>query len=288
MNVTIYLETLKKILKRKFFMFVLFCIAFLMPLALVLNPEGPNVSSGEGWDAFLSSALVALFVVTTSNMIGNALSVGGRSDYMPLIVTRPIHRFQYVIAKWLALATIIAVVSLIQHTMFVATGAFARWGMTEEMIMLGFVERIVSALCVSSVLTLIYLMPTQPMVLIGIIAFEFATIFSMFASSFSIPLSETSGGIANLTISILGIDEWLKTSLLPAIFGGSATDTFSQYLTVFTNLSYFLAPQVHVYDIVNARPFQWSPVLEAVSNTFLALTLATAVLNAREYHYDSD
>jgi hypothetical protein len=64
--------------------------------------------------------------------------------------------------------------------------------------------------------------------------------------------------------------------------------SIGQYMLVLTNLSYFLAPQVHVYDILAAHPFRWTTPLSILSNMMLALTFATLVLNSREYHYDSD
>ncbi len=288
MNTTIYLTTLKKVMKNNFVIFMLFVFAVLGPVAISLSPADPSITSGDAFDAFLNSALVGLFVITTSNIIGSALTIGGRSDYMPLIVTRPLHRFQYVLSKWLALATIILIVSLTQQLIYTCTGAYARWGMTPSMISLGFPERVISALCVGSVLTLIYLLPKQQMVLVGIVSFEAATIFSMFNYSLNIPMSSSSSKLAEMYAAILGIDTWAKTQLLPSIFGGNALDSLHQYMLTLSSVCNFLAPQVFVYDIFYARPFQWLPVLEVSSNTLLALTLATLVLNAREYHYDSD
>ena len=130
MNKAIYLETIKKILRQRFVVFVLFAMGLLIPMALILSPEPPSVNTIEGWDAFAVSTVVGLITVTASNAIGSSLTIGGRSDYMPLIITRPMHRYQYVISKWLALATIIAVVSTVQHMLFTISGAYAKWGLT--------------------------------------------------------------------------------------------------------------------------------------------------------------
>ena len=198
------------------------------------------------------------------------------------------HRYQYVISKWLALATIIAVVSTVQHMLFTISGAYAKWGLTENMIVTIFIERIISALSVSSVLTMIYLLPTQSMVLCGIIAFEMATGFSILAMNIAVPLPDTASEVSELVASIIGLDTWAQTKLLPSIFGGNAVGSVQQYVTVINNLSNFLAPQIHVFDILEARPFVWSALMEPFSNILIALTIATAVLNAREYHYDVD
>ncbi len=288
MNKAIYLETIKKILRQRFVVFVLFAMGLLIPMALILSPEPPSVNTIEGWDAFAVSTVVGLITVTASNAIGSSLTIGGRSDYMPLIITRPMHRYQYVISKWLALATIIAVVSTVQHMLFTISGAYAKWGLTENMIVTIFIERIISALSVSSVLTMIYLLPTQSMVLCGIIAFEMATGFSILAMNIAVPLPDTASEVSELVASIIGLDTWAQTKLLPSIFGGNAVGSVQQYVTVINNLSNFLAPQIHVFDILEARPFVWSALMEPFSNILIALTIATAVLNAREYHYDVD
>lgn len=288
LNKPIYLQTIKKILNHKLILLVLFAIGVLSPLGLAVNPKNPHVSSVETWDAFAVSAMAALLIVTATNSIGTALTLGGRSDYMPLIVTRPLHRFQYVISKWLALSTIIVAISLIQHVILTASGAYTRWGMTNEMMIAGFPERILSGLSVASVLTMIYSLPKQSLVLCGIIAFEIATGISIFSLSVAVPLPEQTSDLTGTIATILGGDEWLKTVLLPSIFGGRAFSSIQQYATVLVNVANFLAPQIHVYDMFAARPFLWTPFLEVASNMLLSLTIASAILNAREYHYDSD
>ncbi len=288
MNRAIYEETVRKILKQKFVLFMLFAMGLLLPASMILSPETPAVTSVEGWDAFAVSTVIGLITVTASNAIGNSLTIGGRSDYMPLIFTRPIHRYQYVISKWLALSTIIIVVSVIQHLLLTVSGAYTRWGLTDTMILVGFFERLISALSVASVLTMIYLLPSQSMVLCGIIAFELATGISILAMSIAVPMLETASTISTELATILGIDSWAHATLLPAIFGGNALSSLHQYVAAVINLANFLAPQIHLYNILEARPFVWSALLEPISNILISLTIATAVLNAREYHYDVD
>lgn len=288
MNKTIYLITTKKILKHKFVMFMFFVIGVLAPSVMAMDPKGPTLTTIEGWDAFAISALFGIMIVTATNAIGNTLSLGGRTDYMPLIVTRPLHRYQFVTAKWLALATVVGAVSLLQHLILWLTGAYQHWGLTSSMISFMFFERILSVISVSAVLTLIYLLPSQGMILSGILAFELATGFSLFALNLTVPMKETSSDIFSLLMDILGVTEWLKTTLLPAIFGGNASQSLTQYLTVLDKVCGFLAPQFHLYDIFSVHPVQWAPFLEIISNALIALALANLIINAREYHYDVD
>lgn len=288
MNVTIYLATIRKILRHRLIAAMLVFMGVLVPLCCAALPANYPVEAVNGWDGYTIAVLGGLIVVTASNCIGSTLSVGGRSDYMPLLITRPMHRFHYVTSKWLALSTVIGAVSLSQHFILLLTGSFTKWTLTPEMIACDFIERVVATLCIASVLTLIYLLPTQNLVLSGIIAFELAMMFNVLSLTFVIPLSATSADLSSLTLQILGIDHWLKDTLFPAIFGASAVQSVSQYTTVCIGLANFLSPNLHPYDLFTARPFMWAGILEAASNVLLALTLATAVLNAREYHYDSD
>lgn len=288
MNVTIYLATIRKILRHRLIAAMLFFMGIIVPSCCAILPASYPVEAVNGWDGYTTAVLGGLIVVTASNCIGSTLSVGGRSDYMPLLMTRPMPRFHYVTSKWLALSTVIGAVSLSQHLILLLTGSFAKWTLTPEMIACDFLERIVATLCVSSVLTLIYLLPTQNLVLSGIIAFELAMMFNVLSLTFVIPLSATSADLSSLVLEILGVDHWLKDTLMPAIFGANAGQSISQYTTVCISLANFLSPNLHPYDLMTARPFMWSGILEAASNVLLALTLATLVLNAREYHYDSD
>ncbi len=288
MNKTIYLTTTKKILKHKFVMFMFFVIGVLAPLTMAFDPKGPASTTIEGWDAFAVSALFGILIVTATNAIGNTLALGGRTDYMPLIVTRPLHRYQFVIAKWMALTTVVGAVSLLQHMILWLTGGYHNWGLTSDMISFLLFERILSVFSVSAVLTLIYLLPTQSMILSGILAFELATGFSIFALNLTVPLKETSSDIFSLLMDILGVTEWLKATLLPAIFGGNASQSLTQYIMVLDKVCGFLAPQFHLYDIFSVRPIQLAPFLEILSNLLIALALANLIINAREYHYDVD
>lgn len=288
MNRAIYFETIKKIVKHRFVAFMLFIMGLAVPLSMIISPEPPTITTIEGWDAFAVSTVIGLITVTASNAIGSSLTIGGRSDYMPLIITRPLHRYQYVISKWLALATVIIIVSTVQHLLLTISGAYTKWGLTDQMIAIGFIERIISALSLSSVLTMIYLLPSQGMVLCGIVAFELATGFGILAMSIAVPIPETASDVTEMIATILGIDTWARSSLLPSIFGGNALGTVQQYVGAIANLANFLAPQIHLYDILESRPFIWSALLEPFSNILIALTIATAVVNAREYHYDAD
>ncbi len=288
MNKTIYLTTTKKIIKHKFVMFMFFVIGIIAPLAMALDRKGPATTTIEGWDPFAVSALFGILVVTATNAVGNTLALGGRTDYMPLIVTRPMHRYQFVIAKWMALATVVGTVSVLQHVLLWATGAYTSWGLTNDMISMLLFERILSVFSVTAVLTLIYLLPTQGMILSGILAFELATGFSIFALNLTVPLKETSSDIFSLLVDILGISDWAKTTFLPAIFGGNASQSLTQYITVLDKVCGFLAPQFHLYDIFSVHPIRWAPLLEIITNILIALALANLIMNAREYHYDVD
>jgi|AGTN01.1.fsa_nt_gi hypothetical protein len=125
MNVTIYLATIQKILRRKIVAGILFFMGVIVPVCCAALPPSYPVEAVNGWDGYTLAVLGGLIVVTSSNCIGSTLSVGGRSDYMPLLITRPIHRFHYVTSKWLALSTVIGAVSLSQHFILLLTGSFA-------------------------------------------------------------------------------------------------------------------------------------------------------------------
>ncbi|MBK9144318.1 MAG: hypothetical protein IPM23_17615 [Candidatus Melainabacteria bacterium] len=287
MNRTIYTETILKICRHKFVMVSLFLIALAGPILDSNKDITPMMPTVSAVDPNTVSILLGFFVVTITSCVGS-LTLGGRSDYMPLIVTRPLHRFQYVVAKWLALATVIAAVTVTQAIILLFTGSFGHSGLTPLMIAAAFLDRIVAALTISSIFTFIYLLPNQSCILVGIVAFELAIGIRMVPASMVFPQSGSNADITMMELQIMGTLDWLTREIIPVLFGGSALQGFESYMSLLYQGASFLAPKVDTYDLITARPFYFTPLLEAVSNTLIALTCATAIVNAREYHYDAD
>lgn len=287
MNRTIYSETVLKICRHKFVMVSLFLIALAGPILDRNREIAPMMPTVSPVDPNTVSILLGFFVVTITSCVGS-LTLGGRSDYMPLIVTRPLHRFQYVVAKWLALATVIAAVTLTQATILLLAGNFSHSGLTPLMIAAEFFDRIVAALTISSIFTFIYLLPNQSCILVGIVAFELAIGIRMVPASMVFPQSGSNADITLMELQIMGTLDWLTREIIPVLFGGSALQGFESYMSLLYQGANFLAPKVDTYDLLTARPFYFTPILETVSNTLIALAGATAIVNAREYHYDAD
>lgn len=288
MNWTIYKETVLKICRHKFIMAFMIMIAISGPALSNANHLSVVLPPVNAVDPFTVSVLLGFLIVTITSCIGSSISMGGRSDYMPLIVTRPVPRFHYVISKWLALATIMASVTLCQNLIITLSLTTGSWGLTPEMIACSYLDRIVAALTISSIFTFLYLLPNQTCILVGIVAFELAIGIKMMPMTMVFPQSASNTDIAYMQLQILGTMDWLSNTVLPTLIGGSAVESFQSYMTLLYQSANFLAPKVDTYDLVTARPFFFSPVLEVISNTLIALTCATLIVNSREYHYDAD
>lgn len=283
MNRTIYLQSIKKIITHKWIAMVLLFTALVVPFSAT-SPRSPITL----YDSFTVATLLGLIVSTTTSVIGSAFSVGGRSDYMPLIITRPMTRLTYVVSKWLALSTVIATVSVTQMLIIYLMGSTTEWGWSNTMVACSFVERILVALAQSAVFTMIYLLPTQNMALTGLLIFELVLGLSVIPIFFVIPSTESATSLAMLPLEISGTLECFNKQILPTILGGHALQSQEQYQQILMTIMDFFAPRFHVYDIVTARPFQWEPPLRVIGNTLIAICLASAILNSREYHYDVD
>lgn len=286
MNSTIYLNTLKKILKHKFVLMALVLSIFLVPLSSIEST--PLLKTASIRDSYLVSFVLTMLIVTLTSPFPATISMSSRMDYMPLIVTRPIPRWTYVIAKWLALSTVIGGTLLLQQILYYFISLAQPINITPVMYLCDSIDRVLVALSLSSVITFVYLLPTELSILAGIVAIQLGAATHVIPISLGVPQTDSTATVYDYAIHIFEADSLMKEKILPILMGGAFGDNLEIYANAFRNFTQFMAPNIHTYDLLNARPFQLSPFLQIFSNISLALFLATVTLNAREFHYDTD
>lgn len=288
----ILVYTVLKIARNPFLILMASLLGIGVPLCMSLVPPSPfEAAEPTAIDSYYCALVFAFVVVTSSNCVGNAVSVGGRGDYLPLIFTRPLSRYSFVFSKWLSIAVAVASVSLLQYTIMFLTGALEARCMTQQMIACGFVERITDSLSVAAIMMLVYLLPSQTYVLIGILAVEFA-VFYRALSQVSFLASPTDGTASDalLILEALGIKPWFEKFCAPMLFGPSGSLPLEECGHTFKAIVEFLSPTLHVYDLFGADPLSncWLPLTKWLFNVCLAVLLTIAIVNAREYHYGAD
>ena len=287
MNKTIYLNTLKKILKHKFVLTLIVLMSVAMPLNLV-TPSASGIDTNTLRDSFLTIFLLGMLIITLTNPFPVTISMSGRMDYMPLIVTRPVNRWQYVVSKWLALSTVLCGTTVIQEIIYAACLYIKDNDFNTLVIASSLLDRVLIGMSMSSVLTFVYLLPTEMTILIGILAIQLAAATHLFPLGFATAHTETSETATVMTFKILGLYEWFNDKIFPVLFGSGSQESVGDYLKFFHEFAQFMAPNIHTYDLLTARPLFLSPLLQIVSNISIALLAATITLNVREFHYDTD
>lgn len=287
MNKTIYLNTIRKILKHKFVITILIVTTFCVPFA-TLGPNEDYLKLASIKDSFLTVFVVGMLIITLTNPFPVTISMSGRMDYMPLIITRPIPRWHYVCSKWLALSTILCGMTITQQVLFTIINIVQVKDLTTMTVLCSFLDRVLIGMSMSSILTFVYLMPTEMTILIGILAIQIAAATHLLPTGLVFPQSESSDTATDMTLRIFGFNQWLQEKIYPIIFGSSSRESLSNYTELFKHCTQFLAPNIYTYDLFKARPLYLTPLLQVLSNTALALVFATITLNVREFHYDSD
>lgn len=288
----ILVYTVLKIARNPFLILMGSLLGIGVPLCMSLVPPSPfEAAEPTATDSYYCALIFAFVVVTSSNCVGNAVSVGGRGDYLPLIFTRPLNRYSFVFSKWLSIAIAVAAVSLLQYTIMFLTGALEARCMTKQMIACGFFERITDSLSVAAIMMFVYLLPSQTYVLIGILAVEFA-VFYRALSQVSFLASPTDGTASDalLLLEVLGIKAWFDKSCAPMLFGPSAALPLEECGQAFKAFVEFLSPTLNIYDLFGPDPLSncWLPLTKWLFNVLLAVLLTIAVVNSREYHYGAD
>lgn len=288
----ILIFTILKIARNPFLILMACLLGIGVPLCMSLVPPSPfDAAEPTAIDSYFCALIFAFVVVTSSNCVGNAVSVGGRGDYLPLIFTRPLNRYTFVISKWIAIAIAVASVSLLQYTIMFVTGALEARCMTQEMIACGFIERVTDSLSVAATMMFVYLLPTQTHVLIGILVVEFAVFYRALSqvSFVTAPTGGTAYDIVHLA-EALGVKQWFEKVVAPLVFGPGATIPLEELGQLFKVLIDFLSPTLNIYDLLGPDPVSncWLPLAKWLFNVSLAVLLTVAIVNAREYHYGAD
>ena len=187
--------------------------------------------------------------------VANSNSFSG-GEYLALLFTRPVSRFNYVITKWLAASIGVSIIVAIQITtvqlMLNLKGIDMEVAGPYDMVSL-----ILNSFSYSALIVLIYSFPAK----IGIWIFLTGFYAMMLGSTITKGMSDHPGSMKE----------------------------FLFWVSKFINLGQeILLPSIDVYTLSNNLLFTWSPVLNYVFDTVAYLVLATMILNRREFFYATE
>lgn len=287
-NRAIYLFTLRRMAKNYVFYFIAFGFIFLLPIS-TLAEQATSTMHNDAVSSYTCSLLFGLSIIVSQNIAGSGAAQGGGSDYLPLILSRPITRAQYIFTKWIALATVVGTVSMLQFAMLSVFGETSLHHWTDLMVVCAFFERILDALSVCIALVLVSLFPTRQLFGYGVIGLELIGLnHIVFDFDFYVPSSVANTASTMNALNQIGVTGWFKHSVFPLISMTSFDTTIEFMTVVLSQLSDFIAPRFFVFDFVSNFTFDLYPLISYLMNLCVGLLICLLLLNWRDINYAAE
>lgn len=281
----IYLYTLRRMAKHYVFYVIAFGFIFFLPLTTLADPNSTNAHN-DAVSSYTCALLFGLSIIVSQNIAGGGAAQGGGSDYLPLILSRPLSRAQYIFTKWLALATVVGTVSILQFLMLCVCGETVTHHWTTLMVVCSFVERVLDALSICIALVLVSLLPTRQLFGYGVIALEAIGLNHLiFDFDFYVPAYSSA---TTSVLKHLGIYEWLNKHFLPLLLTCNPHDFLTLLNNLVTQISDLIAPRFFVFDFLTNSTFDIYPLVTYLMNLCVGLVLCNLLLNWRDINYASE
>ncbi len=281
----IYLYTLKRMAKHYVFYVIAFGFIFILPLTTLADPNS-TTAHNDAVSSYTCALLFGLSIIVSQNIAGGGAAQGGGSDYLPLILSRPISRAQYIFTKWFALSTVVGGVSVLQFLMLCFLGETVNHHWTLLMVICAFVERCLDALSICIALVLVSLLPTRQLFGYGVIALEIIGLNHLiFDFDFYVPVysSTTTNVLRNL-----GIYEWVNKHFVPLLITCNPHDLLIGLSNLLTQISDLIAPRFFLFDFLTNSTFDIYPLVTYLMNLSVGLVLCNVLLNWRDINYASE
>lgn len=280
----VYQFTILKLARNPFVQLMAALMTIALPLA-TLDATSTDIDRG---DSFIFCLLLAIVTVSSANPVGSWFSMGGKGDYMPLILTRPMSRFALVISKWLALTTFLAFYSFMQLGISCVAGLPQREGWTAIMVASAFLDRLFDASSIAAWFVFIFLLPNQFLVLSSMVVLELAAFIRMFLNYSMVVPSLSGQDVLPKVFSTTGAGPWVMHNIVPFFTASDISGSLNMVTVVSVLLQEFLAPQLDVYDTLMVSPFSFEPVVSYFFNLSLVLLLAGIIMDKREFNYATE
>jgi hypothetical protein len=233
----------------------MFVLVFPTALIFIMN-RSSNVSFDVDaiMNLFTGTLMINAVALTfISSSVGNTKSLDD-GEYLLLLFTRPVFRWQYIVSKWLAGTALICLVIGLQICVFAFLFHFIGKG-SLGFSMVDLASLILNALGSSALIVMIFAFPAR----IGAIVFTVLIYLSFIA-----PI---------MLKSVPPSDLWFRSS---------SCDLINMVCSVFRSLIYSpIDVEAHLHSV----KILWLPIVGFVSNIILYLWIAVVVMNRREFFY---
>jgi len=263
MNKTIFKYTIMSACLDPMKLLYVALLGFVVPIGMKVASLIHGAADSQTFEMLTGKVGVAfILMVLCLGLAGNTATQGGRGgEYLPLIFTRPIARWQYVMSKWLAITAIGGALVAVQNLLIAGIGAFYGEVTTPSALLCTVAERFLDAAIIGAAMLLTMLNKQPYFQIVAIVSFY------VWMTGQTIP-----------PVSIAGASGTNELSLM-------ATKTLlgcSQFV------SELILPTVNVYDLVNAHNINALPILAYLSTLAIYIVLSIVVINRREFFYGTN
>jgi len=259
MNMAIILHTLLR-LARPGTVFTLIMFVIVWPTALVIFvSRAPNVSFD--FDAllnlFIGPIMINLLAFTfISSSVGNTKSLDD-GEYLGVLFSRPVFRWEYVISKWIAGTVFIVCAVTIQTVVFLSLLLLIGRGSSISISLIDLANLILNAIQASALVVMVFSFPSR----IGAIGIAGLAYLAFFAPLMLNSLPNSEFWLNGHFKSLVAISSGFLRSLM---FSSVDLDPYFNSIQVF-----------------------WLPAFAFVSNIAIYLWVAIVVMNKREFFYSN-
>ena len=264
MNPTIFKYTIMSACLDPMKLLYVLLLGFVVPIGMKLASLMHGAADSQTFEMLTGKVGVAfVLMVLCLGLAGNTATQGGRGgEFLPLIFTRPLARWQYVMSKWLAITAIGGALVAVQNIALAAIGLWFGETVTVTALLSSIAERFADAAIIGAAMLLTMLNKRAYFQIIAILCFYI----------------------------------WMTGQTIPPVsIAGTAagTDELSLFATKMLLLcsqmvSELILPTVNVYDLINAPQFQFAPIVAYASTLAIYILCSIVVINRREFFYGTN
>lgn len=238
-------------------------LGLIVPVAMKLVSYLNGASDSQTFEMLTGSVGVAFIMIGLClGLAGSgASSQSGRgAEYLPLVLTRPITRSEYVFTKWLTFSLIGGSLAAFQNLLVGLLGLAFGDGFTPYVVAMTMLERMLDASLIAAALILVLIARHW--------LFQIASVLFFYI--------------------------WMMAQTMPPVSisngGASAADQAAiegtRLMLIFSRImGDMILPTINLYDALNSPFFPWLRVLAYLSAITLYLAIAIGFMNRKEFFY---
>jgi len=263
MNKTIFKYTIMSACLDPMKLLYVFLLGFVVPIGMKLASLMHGAADSQTFEMLTGKVGVAfILMVLCLGLAGNTATQGGRGgEYLPLIFTRPIARWQYVLSKWLAITAIGGTLVALQNIVLAGIGWYFGEYTSPLALTSAIAERFLDASIIGAAMLLTMLNKKAWFQIVAILSFY------IWMTGQTVPPVSIAGATGTNEISMMATKTLLSCSQM---------------------ISELILPTVNVYDMISTQNFWALPIITYASTLAVYIVASVLVINRREFFYGTN